>query len=156
MALAVTQVVLNSSGTGPFSKVTFRLNGPDAANVTGTYNSGTNTLTFSSLSISVADNTSETYTVNAYYNDNTALTENQTLILSVVGDTDLTVSGTGTQMGAKTAVTNATGSTVAITATHLVFTTQPACSVSGSALTTQPVGTAQDAAGIPTRTSPRP
>ncbi|MBT7550442.1 MAG: hypothetical protein HN611_17365, partial [Gemmatimonadetes bacterium] len=145
---AVTQVVFNTSGTGPFAKVAFRLNGPDAANVSGTYSSGANTLTFSGLTISIANGTSETYTVNAYYSDNTSLTENQTLILSIDGDTDLTVSGTGTQIsGANAAITNSTGTTLNITATTVAFTTAPAGSVSGSALTTQPIVTAQDAAG---------
>ena len=61
---------------------------------------------------------------------------------------DLTVSGIGTQMsGANAAVTNSTGSTIAIAATTVAFTTAPAGSVSGAALTTQPVVTAQDAAG---------
>ena len=125
LALAVTQVVLNTSGTGPFSQVTFRLNGPDVSQVTGTYSSGANTLTFTGLSISVADGASETYTVNAYYNDNTSLTESQTLILSVDGDTDLTVSGTGTQMGTTAAITNSTGSTVDITAAKGAATSNP-------------------------------
>jgi hypothetical protein len=148
LTLAVTQVVFNTSGTGPFAKVAFRLNGPDAANVSGTYSSGANTLTFSGLTISIANGTSETYTVNAYYSDNTSLTENQTLILSIDGDTDLTVSGTGTQIsGANAAITNSTGTTLNITATTVAFTTAPAGSVSGSALTTQPIVTAQDAAG---------
>lgn len=40
LATDVSQIVLHTSGTGDFSKVTWRLNGPDATNVTGTYNSG--------------------------------------------------------------------------------------------------------------------
>ena len=147
----VSQVVLNTSGTGDFSKVVWRLNGNDASNVTGTYSSGNNTITFASLSISVADGASETYTVNAYYNDNTSLTEGQTFILSVDGDTDLTVSSSGSTMGTTSAVTNGTGSTVDVTATKLVYTTQPAplTTTSGTELdfTTDPVVTAQDAAG---------
>jgi len=129
LTLDVSQIVLHTSGTGPFSQVTFRLNGPDASNVTGTYSGGANTLTFSSLSISVANGGSETYTVNAYYNDNTGLTEDQTLALSVDGDTDLTVGGSGTQMGSTSAVTNGSGSTVDITATQLVFSSQPSSPV---------------------------
>ena len=157
LALAVTQVVLNTSGTGPFAKVTFRLNGPDAANVTGTYSSGANTLTFTGLTLSVADGASETYTINAYYNDNTSLTENQTLVLSTDGDTDLTVSGTGTQMsGSNAAIGNGSGTTVSVTATQLVLNTAPADTrqvdandevLSGSAFQTQPVIRAHDAAG---------
>ena len=146
-AMTVSQVMLNTSGTGPFSKLAFRLNGPDASNVSGTYNSSNNTISFTGLSLSVADGANETYTVNAYYSDNTGLTEDQTLILSVDGDVDLTLGANGTAMGTTTAVTNGTGSTVDITATKLAFTTQPAGSVSGSAFTAQPVVTAQDAVG---------
>ena len=148
-ALSVSQIVLNVTGTASDAQradVTWRLNGNDASNVTGTYNAGADTITFTGLSISIADGTSEVYTVNAYYNDNTGLTEGLTYILSVDGDTDVTV-GAGTQMGATSAITNSTGSTVDVVATTLAFTTQPAGSISGSALTTQPVVTARDAFG---------
>ncbi|WP_448563395.1 Ig-like domain-containing protein [Thalassotalea ganghwensis] len=143
-AMNISQIILNTSGTGDFNKVTWRLTGPDAANVTGVVGGGT--ITFSGLSISIADGGNETYTVNAYYNDNTGLTEGGTYILSVDGDTDVTISS-GTTMGATSPVTNGSGSTVDVTATALAFTTQPAGSVSGSDLTTQPVVTAQDAFG---------
>ena len=148
-ALTVSQIVLNVSGTASDTQrdnVTWRLSGNDASNVTGTYNAGADTITFTGLSISIADGASEVYTVNAYYNDNTGLTEGLTYILSVDGDTDVTV-GAGTQMGATSAITNSTGSTVDVVATTLAFTTQPAGSISGSALTTQPVVTARDAFG---------
>ena len=87
----ISQIVLKTSGTGTFSKVTFRLNGTSVDNVTGVV--GGSTVTFSSLSISVADGGSEIYTVNAFYNDNAGHTEGQTFILSVDGDTDVTSSG---------------------------------------------------------------
>ncbi|MDD2864710.1 MAG: DUF4347 domain-containing protein, partial [Methylococcales bacterium] len=148
----VSQIVLTTSGTADFSKVNWLLSGPDASSpVTGVYNSGTNTITFSGLSISVADTTNETYTVSAYYNNNTGLTEGQTYILSLAPNTGATV---GTSASGSTelqlslpAVTNGTGSTVAVTATQLQFNTQPAGSVSGANLTTQPVLKATDAAG---------
>ncbi|MFC4875056.1 DUF4347 domain-containing protein [Negadavirga shengliensis] len=151
LATTVSQIEVNVSGTSTDverSQITWRLNGPDASNVTGTYNAGTNKITFSGLSISVADGGNETYTINAYFNDNTGLTEDHTIILSVSGDTDLTVGGSGTQMASsQSAVTNGSGTTIDIVATQLVFTTQPAGSVSGIALTTQPVVSAQDAFG---------
>ncbi|MFK8031357.1 MAG: Ig-like domain-containing protein, partial [Gammaproteobacteria bacterium] len=150
LSLDVSQIVINVSGTSSDTQrgnVTWRLDGPDATDVTGVYNGGSDTLTFSALSISVADGLSETYTVNAYYNDNTSLTEDLTYVLSVDGDTDLTVGGSGTQMGATSAVTNGSGSTANVTATQLAFTTQPAGSISGSVLSTQPVVAAQDAFG---------
>ena len=149
LALGVSQVVVNVSGTATDaqrSQVTWRLNGPDASNVTGTYSAGADTLTFSSLSISVADGTSEVYTVNAYFNDNTSLTDNATVILSVDGDTDLTVLGTGTSMAATTAVSNGTGTLITVAATKLAYATEPAGSASGVAFTSQPVVRALDAA----------
>ena len=150
LALAVSQIVVNVSGTASeteLANITWRLNGPDVSNVTGVYNAGADTITFSGLSVSIADNTSEVYTVNAYFNDNTGITEGGTFVLSVDGDSNLTVDGSGTQMAATTPVTNGAGGTLDIVATALAFTTQPAGSVSGSTLSTQPVVFAQDAFG---------
>lgn len=148
IAMAVSQIVVHVSGTASDtqrSQVTWRLNGPDASNVTGSYSAGSDTITFSGLSISIANGGSETYTINAYFNNNTGLTEGLTYILSVDGDTDLTV--TGTRMGTTSAVTNGTGTAISVVATSLAFTTQPAGSVSGVALTVQPVVSARDAFG---------
>ncbi len=150
LAMTISQVVLNVSGTSTDAirdQITWRLNGNDASNVTGTYSSISDTITFPGLSISVADGTSETYTVNAYYNNNSGLTEDLTVVLSVDGDTDITLASTGTQMAVTSAVTNGAGTTLDVVATQLVFTTQPAGSTSGSALSTQPVVTARDAFG---------
>jgi hypothetical protein len=150
LAMTIPQIAVNVSGTSTDTerdRITWRLNGPDAGGVTGSYDAATDTLTFSGLSISVADGTGETYTVNAYYNDNTGLTEGHTVILSVDGDTDVTVDAGGTQMGSTSVVDNGTGTTIDVVASQLAFTTQPAGSVSGSALTTQPVVAAQDAFG---------
>ena len=113
----VTQIVIHTSGTGDFSKVTWRLNGADASNVVGVYSANDNTITFSGLSISVADITSETYTINGYFNDTANLTDNATYILSVDGDTDLTLDATKTQMGATEMVDNGTGTKVVISDT---------------------------------------
>ncbi|WP_051283782.1 FG-GAP-like repeat-containing protein, partial [Desulforegula conservatrix] len=148
LALGVSQLVLHTSGTGDFSKVVWRLNGPDATNVAGTYNNAAHTLTFSGLTLSVANGGNETYRVNAYYSNNTSLTEGQTYILSIDGDTDVTVSAGGTTMAAgQSAITNSTGSTVNVVATQLAVVTQPAGSTSGSPLTTQMVVKAVDAFG---------
>ena len=150
MAMTVSQVVVNVSGTTSDvtrNKVNWQLNGPDVSNVTGTYNAGSDTITFTGLSISIADAASEIYTLSGYYNDNTGLTEDQTFVFSVDGDSDLTVGSSGTQMGVTSAVTNGTGSTIDVTASILAFITQPAGSVSGNTLTTQPAVTAQDAFG---------
>ena len=128
LALAVSQIVLNTSGTGTFADITWQLNGPDASFVTGTVGAGT--ITFSSLSISVADGASETYTVYAYFSTSPTSTDGQTFILSVDGDTDLTVGGSGTQMGTTSAVNNSTGSTMDVAHSQLIFSTQPPASAS--------------------------
>lgn len=120
----VSQIVLHTSGTGDFSKVTWRLNGNDATNIVGTYNAGAKTLTFSGLSISVADGANETYTLSGYYSTATGLINKQSYGLSLDGDDDLTVSGT--QMnGSNSAVDNGTGTLVDIMATKLIFETLP-------------------------------
>ncbi|WP_041523728.1 tandem-95 repeat protein [Gilvimarinus agarilyticus] len=150
LTMTVSEIRVNVSGTSTDAeraKVTWRLNGNDATDVTGTYNPGSDTITFAGLPISVAHGASETYTINAYYNDNTGLVDGHTIILSLDGDADVTVGGAGTQMGTTSPVTNGTGSSIDVIASELVFSTQPAGSVSGAALSTQPVVTAQDAFG---------
>ncbi|WP_420592151.1 Ig-like domain-containing protein [Bacterioplanoides sp.] len=148
--MAISQVVLNVTGTATDAergKITWRLNGPDVSNVSGSYSAGSDSITFSGLSISIADGASEVYTINAFYNDNTGITEDRTFILNIDGDTDLTVGAGGTQMGTTSPVSNGSGGTYDVVATSLVFSTQPSGSVSGAALTTQPIVTAQDAFG---------
>ena len=115
LALEVSQIAVNVSGTSTDaqrSAVTWRLNGPDVSNLAGTYNGSNDRITFSGLSVSVADGASETYTINAYYNDNSSLIHNNTYTLSVDGDTDLTVSSSGTQMGSTSAVNNGIGAKI--------------------------------------------
>ena len=150
LPLGVSQIVVHVSGTSTDTErgqIVWRLDGPDASGVAGVCEANTDTITFGSLSISVDDGGSETYTVNGYYSDNTGLTEGLTFILEVDGDTDLVVETSGTQMGATSPVTNGTGTTVEIEATKLGFAIQPAGSVSGQPLTTQPWVAAQDEAG---------
>ena len=152
-ALGVSKIVIHTSGTGPFSQVTWLLNGPDATNVTGTYSSGTNTITFSGLSVSVADGANETYTLRGYYSTNTGLTEGQTFSFSTDGDTDVTMTNNlGSSMViSSAAVSNAVAAQVGVTATQLTFTTQPAplALTSGTQLdfSTGPAVTLKDAAG---------
>ncbi|XQW84544.1 Ig-like domain-containing protein [Thalassotalea piscium] len=150
LTLTVSQIIVNVSGTSTDTlrnNITWRLNGPDASNVIGVYDALVDTITFSGLSVSVADSSGETYTVNAYYNDNSNVTEGATFILSTDGDTDFTIGSNSTQFATSSAVTNGSGLKAAVIATKLVFTNQPAGSVSGSALTTQPVIAASDAFG---------
>ncbi|WP_462158959.1 Ig-like domain-containing protein [Pseudoalteromonas sp. GB56] len=150
LPMTVSDIIVRVAGTTTDtdrSNITWRLNGSDVTNVTGTYDTALDRITFSGLSISIADGTSETYTVNGYYNDNTNVTEDSSFILIVEGDVNLTIGASGTQMGSTPAITNSTGGTLDVTATSLVFSTQPSGSISGSALSTQPVITAQDAFG---------
>ncbi len=150
LPLLVNGLAINVSGTSSDAvraQLSWLLNGPDASDVVGSYDAATDKLTFAPLTLSIASGEQETYTVSAYYNDNSSLTDNQTLILSIDGDTDLTLDGSGTQFATTTPVTNGTGSRLEVIATSLVFTTEPAGTASGSALTTQPVIEARDAAG---------
>ena len=115
LALGVSQLKVHTSGSGDFSKVTWRLSGPDATNVVGTYNAGTNEITFAGLAISVASGGNETYKVSGFYNNRTGLANGQTYILSIDGDTDLTLAAGGTRMASGQApVTNGAGSTVSV------------------------------------------
>jgi hypothetical protein len=144
----ISQIALNTSGTANFGKVTWRLNGPDANNVIGEYSSGSNTLTFKNLNISVANAQNETYAVNAYYNDNSGITDNQNYILSMNGSSsaNFTVTASGSQMASsQTAINNGGGSKTTVSATEISFSTQPSGSVSGAILTGQPVIKATDA-----------
>lgn len=142
--LNVSEIVVSIAGTADPAKISWRLGLPDGSHIPGTYNPQAGTITFTGLDISVPDGASEVYTVNIYYGDNTGLTEGQTFILTVNGESDLSVDTNGTQLGSTSAVSNGLGTTVDVEATQLVFTTQPAGSVSGAPLTTQPVVTAQD------------
>jgi hypothetical protein len=102
----VTQLVLHTSGTGDFSKVTWRLSGTNVSQVVGVYNLADNTLTFSGLGISIADGMNETYIVNGFFNDNSSITDNHTYLFSIdgasdaAGGSDVTVDPNKTQMAA--------------------------------------------------------
>lgn len=146
----VSEVKFNTSGNADFSKVTWQLSGNGiTGSVVGAYDNVANTLTFPALNIAVPDNTDATYTVSAYYSTNTGLTEGQTYGLSLAPNTGLTIPAAGSTrlQVAQPVITNGTGSKVDVTATKLLFDTQPTGSVSGTNLTTQPVLKATDAAG---------
>lgn len=107
VAMGVSKLIFHTSGTGDFSKVTWRINGPDANNLIGVYNNSENTITFSGLAISVANGGNETYKINAYYNNTNGLINGQQFILSIDGDTDVTTASSGTRMASnQTAVTS--------------------------------------------------
>ncbi len=112
LALIVSKIVLNTSGTGAFSQVVWLLNGPDASNVGGTYSSSANTITFSGLSISVADGANETYKIRGYYSDTTGLVDGATFSLSLDGDTEVTATAGSSMSGGNSAVSNAAAAKV--------------------------------------------
>ncbi len=146
LSLDVTQLDINLSGTASanFSKLRFNLSG--CASLSDVAPSGS-TVSFSGAPlISVGDGGSTTCTISAYWNDNTGITDNQTLVISIDGDTDLTVDGSKTQMsGANSSVTTGTMSTEVV-ATKLAFSTAPTSGdASGLAMTTFGVA-ARDAA----------
>lgn len=149
LAMEVSQVKVHLSGTSTDterSNVAWTLTGPDiTGSVTGSYSSGV--VTFTGLSISVANGGNETYTLNANLGHD-GLTEGHTFILSLAGATDLTLGSAGTKMSSTDPVTNGpNGFTTSVTATKLAFTIEPAFAISGQALGTQPMVAAQDSFG---------
>ncbi|MCB1887402.1 MAG: IPTL-CTERM sorting domain-containing protein [Rhodocyclaceae bacterium] len=144
--LDVSEIRLNLTGTasGNFSKLRFGLSG--CATRADIAPSGT-TVTFSGLTVSVADGGSTTCTVSAYWNDNTGITDNQTLTLGIDGDTDLTINTSKTTMtGTNTNVSTGAMAT-SVTATKLAFSTAPSSGdASGLAMTPFAVS-ATDAVG---------
>ena len=150
LPLEVTAIAINISGTTDDTlrgQIDWLLDGPDATAVAGVYDAATDKINFTALNISVASGASEDYTLSARFNTVTNVTDGQTLIFTLDGVSDVTLSGSGTQFATTTAITNGTGTVVEVRATQLVFSQQPAGSASGSALTTQPIVQARDAAG---------
>ncbi|WP_441003392.1 Ig-like domain-containing protein [Pseudocolwellia agarivorans] len=117
--MEISQVVVNVAGTiseTDLAKIIWRLNSntpnTDVENVAGVYNSSNNTVTFLTPALSIADGSSEILTVNAYFNDPTGLTHDNTLQLSIDGDTDLTLAVGSTMDGNSAPVTNGSGSLI--------------------------------------------
>jgi len=154
VATTISAFTVDVSGTSTDAEranMVFLLNGPDASNVQGTYNSATDKITFSSLSLSIADGGTETYTISAYYNDNAAsndVTDGHTLILSTNASAFTTGSGSSTMASSQANVTTGSGAVVDVTATQLVFSQNPSGTVtSGGTFATQPIVQAVDARG---------
>ena len=143
--LTVTSVDIHVSGDNN-AKLTYLLSGPDInGNITGTYSAGTVTFDLTGSNIVITDTSNETYTVKAFFNDATSLSDNSSITVTIDGDTDLTLaSGSTTMASSQAAITNSGNTQINITATKLLFTTQPAASISGISLT-QPVVAAVDA-----------
>jgi hypothetical protein len=150
LPLLVEAIRVSVSGTAPKAvreRLGWVLNGPDASGVVGRYEAELEQVIFSPLAVSVAEDEAETYTVSAYFTDNSQLTDHQTLLLSIDGDTDLGLGEGSSQIGETAPVTNGVDAQITVKATEYRFATQPAGSVSGAALLTQPVVWATDGAG---------
>jgi len=100
LATRVDGLVLQTSGTGDFSKVTWLLTGPGIGTpVTGSYNAGAHTLSFAGTAISVADGASAVYTVKAYFNSTSGVSAGATYLLSLDGDSGVNLAtGMSSQM----------------------------------------------------------
>jgi methionine-rich copper-binding protein CopC len=127
-----------------YSKVTWRLNGPDADNIIGTYDANQHFLSFKNLTISIPDGSNETYTINGYFNDASGITDNESYELTLGTIGAITLAENKTQFAMASTVSS-TGGKATVTASQLIFSTQPAGSVSGIPLTTQPTIQAVDA-----------
>ncbi|QZY54101.1 DUF4347 domain-containing protein [Crassaminicella profunda] len=104
------------------------------------------TFDLSSNNIVVDNGLSETYVIKAYFFDNNGITDNASVTVSIDGDSDITVDGSGTQMASsQDAVTNSGNAKASVIATELKFKTYPDYSTSGIKLDNQPEVKAVDA-----------
>lgn len=110
--LTVSALTVHVAGTLNPQGLKFRLDGPDATGIEGTYNAENGTLLFADLTLSIADGSSETYTLSAWFETTTDVANGHTLLLTIDGTTDLTVGPLNTLMGSTVAVNNGSGSQV--------------------------------------------
>ena len=103
----ISELVIHTSGTGDFESVIWQLNGTGMTNITGSYDSVQQTLTFSNLQVSIADGNSQDFILSAYIDTSAVSTPNNgdIFLLSIDGDTDVVLDADKTQMGDTTAVT---------------------------------------------------
>ncbi|MGB5793710.1 hypothetical protein, partial [Poseidonibacter sp.] len=120
----IEQIDIAVSGTAVSnaSKITWVLNGPNITNKTGAVSN--NTITFSSLSSSISDGGNGTYTLSAYWNNPTGLTDNQTFGLTLT-NLNIGVNTDKSTLASNQSVTNNTNAKVDVTATKLIFNIQP-------------------------------
>ena len=105
---SISELVLETSGTGDFSKMKWILNGNGIYNAVGDYSSSANTLTFSDMTIEVATGSSEEYTLSTFIYDTTGLVDNTTFGFSIDGDSNVTTSGNSSMASGQSAITNST------------------------------------------------
>ncbi|MDJ0036511.1 DUF4347 domain-containing protein, partial [Pantoea allii] len=153
-ATTVSGFYVNVSGTATaaeLSQMIFLLNGPDASNVAGNYDSSTGRIVFSGLTLSIADGSSESYSIKAYYNDNSSsndITDHHTVALAVNASNFTAGAGGSTFAASQASVTNGSGAAIDVTATKLIYSQSPSGTVvSGVDFAAQPVLIAVDARG---------
>ncbi|PWK96754.1 putative Ig domain-containing protein [Pantoea allii] len=153
-ATTVSGFYVNVSGTATaaeLSQMIFLLNGPDASNVAGNYDSSTGRIVFSGLTLSIADGSSESYSIKAYYNDNSSsndITDHHTVALAVNVSNFTAGAGGSTFAASQASVTNGSGAAIDVTATKLIYSQSPSGTVvSGVDFAAQPVLIAVDARG---------
>ena len=95
-------------------QVVWQLNSASINNAVGFYDATTNSLIFDNLALSIADGSSETFVVSAFYTSVAGLDDGLTYILSIDGDENLELDFTGSQMAVTSPVTNGTGTVVDI------------------------------------------
>lgn len=78
--------------------------------IPGTYDAASSTVQFLDLSLSIADGESRSYKINTYLNEIANIVPGHTLVVSIDGDTDLSLNANGSQMGDIVPVNNGTGS----------------------------------------------
>ncbi|HYC01912.1 MAG TPA: DUF4347 domain-containing protein [Azospirillaceae bacterium] len=145
---AVSKIVLSTAGgtatTDP-AQIVWRLNGPGVTDAAGTYDAAAQTITFSGLAATIADGDAATFTVGGWYTGGGVVDGNTVKLSLAAGGLTLT----GTAIAASQApVTNGAGFTTDVTATKLVFTSEPAATVTSRVtFATQPVVRATDALG---------
>ena len=122
-ATVVTQIVINTGGTGTVGEHTWRLNGPDASNVLGTVGAGT--ITFSGLSISVSDGSSETYSLRLTLAATPASTQDNQSFTFSISSGDFTLGANSTSFAASGPITNGGGLAYSVAATKVRVFAQP-------------------------------
>jgi hypothetical protein len=130
-ATVITQIVISTGGSGTPSDHTWRLNGPDASNVLGTVGAGT--ITFTGLSISVANGGSQTYSLRLTLAATPASTQDNQNFTFSISSGGFTLGASSTSFGASGPITNGGGMAYAVAATKVRVFAQPGA--------TQAVGT---------------
>lgn len=147
----INSIVFNVSGTLDTSKISFLLTYATSSNITGetqsgAYNNGV--VTFTSPIVVANGENSGFLRLSIYLTQTSELVDNSTVIVSLDPAQDIQTASYSSGIGSTDVLSSSQYPlTLDIDATEIVFSTEPAGSVSGVALTTQPVLRAQDTYG---------